>query len=52
MQTYQGSLKRYLSSGNIIAQVCACSIQTIEDADKLKIAKSMRAGDQKQKYDL
>ena len=33
----------------ICASLCACSIQT---AENLEIAKSMRVGDQKQKYDL
>ena len=28
----------------------ACSVQTTEDAENLEIAKSMRVGDQKQKY--
>ena len=30
----------------------ACNKQTIEDAENLEIAKSMQAGDQKQKYDM
>ena len=52
MQAYQRRLKRYFCYQNIFVLLCACSIQAIEDADNLKIAKSLWAGDQKQKYDL
>ena len=37
---------------NICVSLWACSIQTTEDTENLEIAKSMRAGDQKQKYGL
>ena len=37
---------------NISVSFCACGIQTTEDTENLEIAKSMQAGDQKQKYDL
>ena len=37
---------------NICTSLRICNIQTTEDAENLEIAKSMRVGDQKQKYDL
>ena len=37
---------------SICVSLRACGIQTTEDAENLEIAKSMRAGDQKQKFNL
>ena len=42
----------YLWLLNICVSFHACGIQTTEDAENLEIAKSMRAEDQKQKFNL
>ena len=52
IQSQSDSLETLIFSLNICVSFRACGIQTTEDAENLEIAKSMRAGDQKQKFNL